>query len=290
MRILHVLDHSAPLLSGYTYRTLGILREQRRLGWETEHVTGPKHASDVTEEEAEGFVFHRTPKPAGVIAELPLLKQLAVMRALEGRLDELVPTIGPDILHAHSPSLNGLAALRVGRRRGIPVLYEMRASWEDAAVDHGTSSEDGLRYRLSRDLETHVLEKAAAVTTICQGLAHDIIARGIPQSKVTVIPNAVDVERFPAERRRDDTLARRFGLEGSDVVGFIGSFYAYEGLDLLLEAFPSLLQKRPKRGRCSSVPDRATRRFACACATWGSQIGSPLRAGSPSTRSDVTMT
>ena len=42
MRILHILDHSIPLHSGYAFRTLAILKEQRALGWETFHLTGPK--------------------------------------------------------------------------------------------------------------------------------------------------------------------------------------------------------------------------------------------------------
>ncbi len=42
LRILHVLDHSAPLHSGYTFRTLAILREQRALGWDTLQLTTPK--------------------------------------------------------------------------------------------------------------------------------------------------------------------------------------------------------------------------------------------------------
>jgi len=41
LRILHILDHSIPLHSGYTFRTRAILREQRRLGWETFHLTSP---------------------------------------------------------------------------------------------------------------------------------------------------------------------------------------------------------------------------------------------------------
>ena len=53
MRVLHVLDHSAPLHSGYVFRTLSILREQRRRGWETFHLTGPKqNAGDVERESA----------------------------------------------------------------------------------------------------------------------------------------------------------------------------------------------------------------------------------------------
>ena len=64
MRILHVLDHSIPLHSGYTFRTLAILREQRALGWETLHLTSPKHVgTQASEEDVEGWHFHRTPMP-----------------------------------------------------------------------------------------------------------------------------------------------------------------------------------------------------------------------------------
>ncbi len=246
MRILHVLDHSAPILSGYTYRTLAILREQRRLGWETDHLTSGKHPAETLVEESEGFRFHRTPASRGFGAKLPVLGQLAVVRELEARLRALVPRLAPDILHAHSPSLNGLAALRVGRDLGLPVVYELRAFWEDAAVDHGTSPDGGVRYHLTRALETHVLRKARAVTVICDGIRRDVLARGIPEEKLTVIPNSVDVNRFSAERRPDSGLARRIGLEGSEVIGFLGSFYAYEGLELLIEALPVLFARRPR--------------------------------------------
>lgn len=54
LRILHVLDHSIPLHSGYTFRTLSILREQRKLGWETFQLTSPKQINcDVLEEDIE---------------------------------------------------------------------------------------------------------------------------------------------------------------------------------------------------------------------------------------------
>ncbi len=246
VRVLHVLDHSAPILSGYTYRTLSILREQRRRGWQTSQLTSSKHPSAVLEEEAEGFHFFRTPGPRGLGAKLPMVNQLGVVRSLERRLLELAPKLEPDILHAHSPALNGLAALRAGKRLGLPVLYEVRAFWEDAAVDHGTSRDGGARYRASRFLETHVLRKADSVTVLCEGIRKDVAARGIPEGKVTVIPNSVDVERFSTERRRDPELARCLGLGGCEVLGFLGSFYAYEGLELLMESFPTLVEKRPR--------------------------------------------
>jgi PEP-CTERM/exosortase A-associated glycosyltransferase len=149
------------------------------------------------------------------------------------------------LLHAHSPALNGLAALRVGSKHGIPVVYEVRAFWEDAATDHGTSREGGLRYRLTRGLETYVLKRASAVTTICEGLRGDIMARGISGEKVTIIPNAVDVEHFSVGGEPDPVRQQQLGLKGSTVLGFLGSFYAYEGLALLLQALPGILQAAP---------------------------------------------
>jgi glycogen(starch) synthase len=127
LRILHVLDHSLPLHSGYTFRTLALLREQRALGWETIHLTTPKQGVGTSlQEEVDGWVFHRTPSLDGS----GLLTQ---MRLTLGRLDEVVQATRPDLIHAHSPVLNAIPSLWVGRRRRLPVVYEVRAFWEDAA-------------------------------------------------------------------------------------------------------------------------------------------------------------
>jgi PEP-CTERM/exosortase A-associated glycosyltransferase len=246
MRILHVLDHSIPLHSGYAFRTLAILREQRALGWETEHVTSAKHHLPCAPmEEVDGFTFHRTPSASALLERLPLGSHFSVIQGLSARLKEVIPHLRPDVIHAHSPSLTGIAALAAARRFGLPVVYEMRASWEDGAVDHGVARAGGLRYRMSRGLETWVLRRADAVTTICEGLRRDIVSRGIPEAKVTVIPNAVDPVRFRTDGQPSPDLARRLGLEGARVVGFIGSFYAYEGLNLLLQALPGMLERLP---------------------------------------------
>lgn len=254
MRILHILDHSLPLHSGYVFRTLGILGAQRARGWQTVQLTTPRHIADPVSapssdidlvEEIDGWRFHRTPGPAGVLARLPVGRELAEMRATTRRLRAVVDQVRPDILHAHSPVLNAWPALRVGRRLGLPVVYEVRAFWEDAAVDHGTSRPGGPRYRATRWLETAALKRADAVATISQGLRRDIVARGVADDKVVVIPNAVDVERFQPGAAPDAALVARLGLAGATVLGFIGSFYAYEGLDLLVAALPEVAAARP---------------------------------------------
>lgn len=240
LRILHVLDHSLPLHSGYSFRTLAILREQRALGWQTAHLTTPKQGSGThLQEEVDGWSFHRTPNAGGN----GLLSQ---MRLTAARLREVVLMTKPDLIHAHSPVLNALPSLWVGRRLRLPVVYEMRASWEDAAVDHGTTQEGSLRYRTSRSLESLALRHADQVTTICEGLRGDIASRGIPPERITVIPNAVDVSLFRLGTEPDAELRRSLGLNGATVVGFAGSFYGYEGLDLLIEAVRQMLPRHPQ--------------------------------------------
>jgi glycogen(starch) synthase len=241
LRILHLLDHSLPLHSGYAFRTVSILREQRALGWQTVQLTTPKQGVVGSDEElVDGWIFHRTRAATGA-------GPLAQMRATAARLDTLVRETSPDLIHAHSPVLTALPARWVARRHRLPLVYEMRASWEDAAVDHGTTAEGSLRYRASRALETFALRRADAITTICEGLARDIAARGIARERVTVIPNAVDIGAFGLGTAPDPGLKHALGLDdASAVVGFAGSFYGYEGLDLLLDALPRLLAAHPR--------------------------------------------
>ena len=246
IRVLHILDHSIPLHSGYTFRSAALLREQRALGWETFHLTSPKQGqTSAPVEEVDGLRFYRTPVATGILTKLPISKELALMKQLEVRLEEVVHEVRPDIIHAHSPVLNAFPAIRVARKFGIPVVYEIRAFWEDAAVDHGTTNEGSLRYRATRKLETRAIQQVDHVFTICDGLRADIAARGIPSSKITVIPNAVDIASFNLASPPNPELQRKLGLSGKTVIGFIGSFYAYEGLDLLLEALPAIIVKKP---------------------------------------------
>lgn len=244
MKVLHVFDHSLPLHSGYAFRSAAILREQRALGWCTFHVTSSKQGErGVSEESVDGLHFYRT--PAVWLSKVPGADPLAVMEATRRRVLEVAKQVKPDLIHAHSPVLNVLPALRVGQRLSIPVVYEIRAFWEDAAVDHGTSTEGGMRYRLTRGLETYAVRKADHVFTICEGLRTDLVERGVSSDKITVIPNAVTVESFSQNSSDSFAIRDDLGLSESKVIGFIGSFYAYEGLDLLIDALPGMLRQIP---------------------------------------------
>jgi glycogen(starch) synthase len=266
-RILHVLDHSLPLHSGYAFRTLAILREQRALGWETIALTTPKQGAcaDLVEHTGE-WTFKRTPNTGREGLS-------AAMRLTARRLQQLVREVRPSVIHAHSPVLNALPSLWVGRREGVPVVYEMRASWEDAAVDHGDTVPGSPRYLASRLLESFALRQADQVTTICEGLRREIVARGVPDERVTVVPNAVDASAFRC-RAPNAELRSRLGLDHATVLGFAGSFYGYEGIDLLLEAARLMLPRHPDLRvlLVGGGPQEGALKAQAAQAGWGDRV------------------
>ena len=243
MRILHILDHGLPLQSGYTFRTRAILKAQEARGWQVAAVTGPRHgvAPDAVES-VDGLTFYRTQatRKGGVLGEV------GGLAAFARRIDAAVDAFRPDILHAHSPVLDAIAALRVARARRLPLVYEIRAFWEDAAVGNGTGTEGSAKYRVTRAMESWAVQRTDAVAVICEGLRGDLIARGVAADKIVVSPNGVDLTLFGDPAPREAALAAELGLDEAETIGFIGSFYDYEGLDDLIAAMPALVAARPR--------------------------------------------
>ncbi len=246
-RILHVLDHSLPLHSGYTFRTRAILKAQERAGWQVRGLTGIRHAAHGGSAEDgpqvhEGLTFYRTRGHSALPSPMREYREVGMLA------DRIVALHGAwpfDLIHAHSPVLDGLAAHRAAQRLGLPFVYEIRAFWEDAAVGNGTGTEGSARYKLTRALETHVVARADAVAVICDGLKADLVARGVAASKIVTAPNGVDLDLFGIPPARDAALAAELGLTGAPVIGFIGSFYDYEGIDIAIAALDDLRRRHP---------------------------------------------
>ena len=247
MKILHILDHSLPLHSGYTFRSQNLFRAQRKMGYDPVILTSPKHEENwkgdwAEKEEINGFSYYRT----GATRKLPgpMTSEAWLMHVLSRRILKVAQHEKPDVIHAHSPVLNAIPALWAGRKLGVPVVYEIRAFWEDAAVDHGTTSEGSLRYRLTKTIETMVCTRADQVAILCNGLKDDLVSRYIPADKITPVFNGVNPDDFqPCSP--DEEYLRAWNLSGKKVIGFIGSFYRYEGLDLLVKAFARVAETVP---------------------------------------------
>lgn len=249
-RVLHVLDHSWPVLDGYSVRSGSLVAAQRRSGMCPVVLTGPLHQledSELSEVTLNGVGYMRTPLGSGlpgqaILKRWPILRQAAVVRLLRRQIVALLERERFDVVHAHSPALCGLAAWRATQPRGIPWVYEIRAFWEDAAVIQGKTTESSVRYRLSRALEAYLIARANAIVGIAQPILGDLRARGVPHEKLFYVPNGVDADRF-SPRPRDAELAAQLGLNGKPTLGFIGTLFGWEGLPWLVRASVELLRR-----------------------------------------------
>jgi len=242
-RVLHVLDHSLPVMDGYSHRSYSIVTGQQKLGWKPFVVTGPLHGLDdaTSHDTVLGGIQHwRTPLNSNfgsraIRARWPLAREHFVTELLEQRIDALLNEQTFDIIHAHSPALCGLAALRAARRRKLPFVYEIRSFWEDGSRQSPRSP----RYRLARALETHVASHANALVGITKGIIADLVSRGIDPARAFHISNGVDTTRF-SPGPRDSGLSQKFGLKGIPTIGFIGTLFPWEGIPWLVRAAAAL--------------------------------------------------
>ena len=247
LKILHILDHSLPLHSGYSFRSQNIFRTQLSRGWQPVVLTSPKHEKSWTgqwnrEEIIGGIRYYRTGSLSDNVVSVKT--ECRLMASLARRMGEIVAIEKPDLLHAHSPVLTVLPALWIRHRIRVPLVYEIRAFWEDAAVDHGTYGQDSWKYKLVKSVETWACQRADQVVVLCHGLKDELMKRGIPSEKLAMVFNGINVDDFKAGEPDPDYL-RSWKLGGKKVVGFIGSFYRYEGLDLLVDAVAHLGTTRP---------------------------------------------
>jgi len=247
MKVLHIFDHSLPLQSGYSFRSHNILKSQKKAGLTPVALTSPKHEASLKHLEyghvkIEGIPYFRS-GPLGS-RRIPIYSELRTMQRLAHFIFFLARQERPLIIHVHSPVLNVLPAIIAASLLRLPVVYEIRAFWEDAGVDHGTYKKRGLKYRLVRYLETVACRIVKSVIVICEGLKSDLLLRNISEKKIWIAPNAIEPDEFQIAPR-NDRLVKEYGLDGSIVLGFLGSFYHYEGLDLLIDAVAKLAREVP---------------------------------------------
>jgi len=247
LRVLHVLDHSWPVHTGYSIRSLHLIAAQYRLGLRPQALTGPLQTVDdpnATETVVENITYRRTPfrgkfSEWAISRRRPVLREAAVVRLIRNRILELLENDTVDLVHAHSPALCGLGALQAARSKRLPFVYELRAFWEDAAVDQNKTSTRSLRYRLSQKLEDYVVHRADAVVGISQAILDELKKRKTEPAKLFHVPNGVDTEKF-APGSRNESLAAKLGLGSEPVLGFIGSLYRWEGVAWLVRAVTEL--------------------------------------------------
>jgi glycogen(starch) synthase len=255
MRVLHAVYNCFPDETGGAVRTRYLLETQKRLGIEPLVISSPFQApADPAEggsvEHHDGIPHYRcyrgSPPVRFMAAGKPWWERAAKagqMAFFAREIRRVAARERVDVIHAHSVFFCGLAAIAAGRSLGLPVIYELRSLIGEGAADAGP----GLR-RAYDALDKASCRMAAHVTVISEGLWREVRRWGLPDGKVTVSGNGVDVTRHaPAPVAAGQRIRQQLGFPpGAFVLGFIGTLTAYEGLEVLLDATRVLASRYPE--------------------------------------------
>jgi glycosyltransferase involved in cell wall biosynthesis len=167
----------------------------------------------------------------------------------------LTEQLRPAVLHAASNYVNAVVALAVGKRYGLPVVYEVRGFWEDTWLSrHSEKMASSELYQRSRDLETRCMLAADLVVTLGQAMREEIVARGVPADQVLIVPNAVS-EEFLQPLPDAGALREALGIKPDEhVIGEVSTLVPHEGIGTLLQA-TRLLKDRGLKVRALIVGD-----------------------------------
>lgn len=245
-RILHVLTNSLPYKhAGYTIRAQAVGVAQRQVGLDPHFVTRAGFpqlqgvATGPAREQVSDIPYYRLALDShGTPPEDRVLAATA-----EGLVD-LARELRPACLQPASHHFNAQAALAARKVTGIPVIYEVRGFLEETWRSYFAGQvKDRDYYCLSRSAETACMEAADHVVTLAAVMRDEIVGRGVPRERVTVVPNAVN-ERIFVPGPPDSGLRDRLGIpQDAVVIGYVGSLVAYEGLDTLVGTVARLRQR-----------------------------------------------
>ena len=140
-----------------------------------------------------------------------------------------------DVVLGTSPQLfTACAAYAVGALKRVPWVFELRDIWPESIRVVGAMKES-LALDCLEKLELFLYRKATLIVSVTSAHRDNLIARGIRGSKIQVVTNGVDIDRF-LPCAKDASLVSRYGLEGKFVAGYIGTLGMAHGLDTVLDA------------------------------------------------------
>lgn len=281
-RVAYVVSHGQSYASnGYAVRTQGIAQALNQHGLETLCFVRPGRPWELGAEK-------NTVDPETIVKGVRYIHSRWVdnkapanskehLKASVARFIELFRVYRPAAVLAGSNYIVGLPAWIAAKRLGLPFYNEVRGFWELSrkAREPGYANTPAFTAEAERD--TFVARQALKVFTLNAPMKGELEKRGIEAERIDIVPNGVS--QLPDIKPADPALKAKLGIEeGGKVIGYVGSFSAYEGLDTLIEACQRLIEQGEKIklllvGDDQPVTQAAGAHKALADKPWLIQVG-----------------
>jgi tetratricopeptide (TPR) repeat protein len=252
-RVLLPLHSSLPYQqTGYTIRSQSILKSLQekgidvlattRLGYPDDFLPLHKSQSVPEIEKIDGVDYFRLKSEQ---KQTNIEQNYAYIENYAEQLATVARTHNASVIHSASNFVTGMAGVLAARKVGIKSVYEVRGFWHLSKVAKMPNLRDSCWLTHCQLMESAVARQVDAVVTLSQVMKEELINWGVDESRITVIPNAVDTNKFKPHSS-DQGLQKKLGLDGWFVVSFIGSLNEYEGVDLLIQAIGGLIAQGTK--------------------------------------------
>jgi glycosyltransferase involved in cell wall biosynthesis len=242
-RFFYAVNHSFPFSSnGYAVRTHGVATGLVQSGCQVIVASRPGMPWDQAgSDTADVILLSQTIEGVRYIyTRSPSRKDLMLEKYLEFSVEalaELMRIFKPAAVMAASNWHNALPAAIAAHQLGLPFFYEVRGFWEisQLARDPGWERSPGFAQEVSG--ETTVAKSAHRVFTLNRFMRDELVRRGVAAERIDLVPNG-----FPGWAEDSSVQLSRadLGISSQYVVGYVGSFNVYEGLEELIEAFASV--------------------------------------------------
>lgn len=238
-RVAYVVNHSFPYSSnGYAVRTHNVASALCRQGISVVVINRPGRPWDTAEFEDKDFPLHHDIDGVRYIyIPEPMSKSMSIehwSRRASEVLEKTISYLNPQVIMAASNWENAMPAMRAARRLDLPFWYEVRGFWELSRLAKEPEWEGSADHSQALDMERKLIEGANRIFTLNRLMQSELIRRGAPEHCIDVVPNTYEITaRTPhkGEVKRED-----IGISSQYLIGYIGSFSEYEGLEDLVRA------------------------------------------------------
>lgn len=249
MKVLHVLYQSLPQISGSSIRSRDILMSQQEFGIEVVAITSPFQSGSSEVEYLDNIRYVRTSiREESDISDKqrPLIKRLTRLFKIfsfRNKIKKLIIDEKPDIIHAHAMFFCGLPSLFLGKKFGIPVVYEVRSLW---MLNKEKSNKNYIKKIVEKTIykvELFVMKRVSKVVVINENLKTELVQNGISNKNIEIIKNAVNVTLI--NHLKTQAVSKNCPT-AECVFGYIGTLTPHEGIDFLIDSFKDFNIMHPK--------------------------------------------
>lgn len=253
-KLLFFTAYYFPEFFSSSYLIKDLLEGLSQRGWLIEVYT-PVPSRGVTEEQRKSCQRRKLEVKGNVtIHRIPLMKESkkTLSRALRYILMNIKlyrtgrKADGDAIFVNSTPPTQGAMAARIKNKIRKPFVYSLQDIFPDSLVSSGIAKKGSPVWKVGRKIESYTYVNADKIIVIGDDFKNNIMAKGVPESKIVVIPNWADTANIHPVGRGDNLLVSRYNLDpGKFYVTYCGNVGLGQNWDLLLAVAKRIAKKNP---------------------------------------------